>query len=172
MRGWSVLNGGPSQDNVKRSVAVFEDALRIDPDNGQVSVGLPQALTLIHRNRWDPEPARILARADEAVTRAISLSPNYAHTHYVKAEILGLSRRFEAALATYDRAIALDPNHAAAYVGRGRNLIAIGRARIPSRRWRRRSDSARVIPTCSSGTTSCATRTPTWRVTCRRSNGA
>src|SRR2546428_9335754 len=84
--------------------------------------------TLIHRNRWDPEPARILARADEAVTRAIALSPNYAHAHYVKAEVLALSGRFNAALATYDRAIALDPNHAAAYVARRRSLIAIGRA--------------------------------------------
>jgi adenylate cyclase len=128
MRGWAILNGGPGQDDVKRSVAVFEDALRIDPDNSQAMVGLAQALTLMHRNRWDPEPARILARADEAVTRAISLSPNYAQAHYVKAEVLALSQRFEAALATYDRAIALDPNHAAAYVSRGRALIAIGRA--------------------------------------------
>jgi len=128
MRGWSILNGGPGQDDVKRSVAVFEDALRIDPDNSQARVGLAQAFTLMHRNRWDPERDRILARADEAVTRAIALSPNYAHAHYVKAEVLALSRRFDAALATYDRAIALDPNHAAAYVSRGRALIAIGRA--------------------------------------------
>jgi adenylate cyclase len=128
MRGWSILNGGPGQDDVKRSVAVFEDALRLDPDNSQARVGLAQAFTLMHRNRWDPERDRILARADEAVTRAIALSPNYAHAHYVKAEVLALSRRFDAALATYDRAIALDPNHAAAYVSRGRALIAIGRA--------------------------------------------
>jgi TolB-like protein/class 3 adenylate cyclase len=128
MRGWSFLNGGPGQDDVKRSVALFEDALRIDPDNSQAMVGLAQAFTLQHRNRWDPDRARILARADEAVTRAIALSPNYAHAHYVKAEVLALSRRFDAALATYDRAIALDPNHAAAYVSRGRALIAIGRA--------------------------------------------
>jgi adenylate cyclase len=128
MRGWSILNGGPGQDDVKRSVAVFEDALRLDPDNSQALVGLAQAFTLIHRNRWDPERDRTLARADEAVTRAIALSPNYAHAHYVKAEVLALSRRFDAALATYDRAIALDPNHAAAYVSRGRALIAIGRA--------------------------------------------
>jgi adenylate cyclase len=128
MRGWSILNGGPGQDDVKRSVAVFEDALRFDPDNSQARVGLAQAFTLMHRNRWDPERDRILARADEAVTRAIALSPNYAHAHYVKAEVLALSRRFDAALATYDRAIALDPNHAAAYVSRGRALIAIGRA--------------------------------------------
>jgi adenylate cyclase len=128
MRGWSILNAAPQQDDAKRSVTVFEDALRIDPDNSQARVGLAHALTLIHRNRWDPDRALILARADEAVTRAIALSPNYAHAHYVKAEVLALSGRFDAAVATYDRAIALDPNHAAAYVARGRSLIAMGRA--------------------------------------------
>jgi adenylate cyclase len=128
MRGWSVLNGGPNKDDAQRSVAFFEDALRIDPENSQATVGLAQALTLIYRNRWDPEPAKVLARADEAASRAISTAPNYAHAHYVKAEVLGLSNRFDAALATYDRAIALDRNHAAAYVGRARNLNVIGRA--------------------------------------------
>jgi TolB-like protein/class 3 adenylate cyclase len=128
MRGWSVLNGGPNKDDAQRSVALFEDALRIDPENSQARVGLAQALTLIYRNRWDPDPAKVLARADEAATRAIAVAPNYAHAHYVKAEVLGLSNRFDAALAAYDRAIALDRNHAAAYVGRARNLNVIGRA--------------------------------------------
>jgi TolB-like protein/class 3 adenylate cyclase/cytochrome c-type biogenesis protein CcmH/NrfG len=128
MRGWSVLNGGPNKDDVQRAVALFEDALRLDPENSQARVGLAQALTLIYRNRWDPEPAKVLARADEAVSGAIATAPNYAHAHYVKAEVLGLSNRFDAALATYDRAIALDPNHAAAHVGRARNLNVIGRA--------------------------------------------
>ena len=128
MRGWSILHGGPNKEDVQRSVALFEDALRLDPDNSQARVGLAQALTLVYRHRWDPEPAKVLARADEAATRAIAAAPNYAHAHYVKAEVLGLSNRFDAALATYDRAIALDHNHTAAYVGRARNLIAIGRA--------------------------------------------
>ena len=128
MRGWSVLNGGPNKEDVQRSVGLFEDALRIDPENSQARVGLAQALTSVYRNRWDPEPAKVLARADEAATRAIAAAPNYAHAHYVKAEVLGLSNRFDAALAAYDRAIALDRNHAAAYVGRARNLNVIGRA--------------------------------------------
>jgi tetratricopeptide (TPR) repeat protein len=128
MRGWSVLNGGPNKEDVQRSVALFEDALRIDPDNSQARVGLAQALTLVYRNRSDPEPATVLARADEAASRAIAAAPNNAHAHYVKAEVLGLSNRFDAALATYDRAIALDHNHAAAYVGRARNLNVIGRS--------------------------------------------
>jgi TolB-like protein/class 3 adenylate cyclase/Tfp pilus assembly protein PilF len=128
MRGWSVLNGGPNKEDVQRAVGLFEDALRIDPENSQARVGLAQALTSVYRNRWDPEPAKVLARADEAATRAIATAPNYAHAHYVKAEVLGLSNRFDAALAAYDRAIALDRNHAAAYVGRARNLNVIGRA--------------------------------------------
>ena len=128
MRGWAVLNGGPNKEDVQRSVALFEDALRIDPDNSQARVGLAQALTLVYRNRSDPEPAKVLARADEAASRAIAAAPNNAHAHYVKAEVLGLSNRFDAALATYDRAIALDHNHAAAYVGRARNLNVIGRS--------------------------------------------
>jgi adenylate cyclase len=128
MRGWSVLNGGPNKEDVQRSVALFEDALRIDPDNSQARVGLAQALTLVYRNRSDPEPAKVLARADEAASRAIAAAPNNAHAHCVKAEVLGLSNRFDAALATYDRAIALDHNHAAAYVGRARNLNVIGRS--------------------------------------------
>ena len=123
MRGWSVLNGGSTnKDDVQRSVALFEEALRIDPANGQARVGLAQALILIYRNRWDPESAQVLARADEAATRAISTAPNYAHAHSVKAEVLGLSNRFDAALATYDRAIALDRNHAVAYVWTGAEL--------------------------------------------------
>ena len=109
MRGWSVLNGGPTnKDDVQRSVALFEDALRIDPANSQAQVGLAQALIVTYRNRWDPEPAQVLARADEAATRAISTAPNSAQAHSVKAEALGLANRFDAALATYDRAIALD----------------------------------------------------------------
>jgi TolB-like protein/cytochrome c-type biogenesis protein CcmH/NrfG len=128
MRGWSILNGGPNKEDVQRAVTVFEEALRIDPENSQAGVGLAQALTLVYRNRWDPEPAKVLARADEAATQAIAAAPNNANAHYVKAEVLGLSNRFDAALATYDRAIALDPNHAAAHVGRARNLNVIGRA--------------------------------------------
>jgi tetratricopeptide (TPR) repeat protein len=128
MRGWSILHGGPNKEDLQRSVALFEEALRLDPDHSQARVGLAQALTFVYRNRWDPEPATVLARADEAATRAISTAPNHAHAHYVKAEVLGLTNRFDAALATYDRAIALDHNHTSAYVGRARNLIAIGRA--------------------------------------------
>lgn len=49
MRGWSVLNGGPNEEDARGSVELFEDALRLDPDNSQARVGLAQALTPLAR---------------------------------------------------------------------------------------------------------------------------
>lgn len=128
MRGWSLLNAGPNREDVQPAVALFEAALRIDPDNTQANVGLAQALIHTYRSARLPERARLLARADEAVTRATAVAPDSAQAQSVKAEILGLQQRFDAALATYDRAIALDRNLTSAHVGRARNLIAAGRA--------------------------------------------
>jgi class 3 adenylate cyclase/TolB-like protein len=128
MRGWSLLHAGPNREDVQSAVALFEAALRIDPDNVQANVGLAQALIHIFRSRWDPDRARVLARADEAATRATAVAPDHAQAQSVKAEILGLQKRFDEALATYDRAIALDRNLTTAHVGRARHLIVSGRA--------------------------------------------
>jgi adenylate cyclase len=128
MRGWSLLHAGPNREDVQNAVTVFEAALRIDPDNIQANVGLAQALIHVHRSRWDPERDRVLARADEAATRATTVAPDHAQAQSVKAEILGLQKRSDAALATYDRAIALDRNLTTAHVGRARHLIVSGRA--------------------------------------------
>jgi adenylate cyclase len=128
MRGWSLLNAGPNREDVQNAVALFEAALRIDPDNSQANVGLAQALIHTYRSARLPERAKLLARADEAATRATAVAPDSAQAQSVKAEILGLQNRFEAALATYDRAIALDRNLTSAHVGRARSLIAAGRA--------------------------------------------
>jgi TolB-like protein len=100
MRGWSLLNAGPNREDVENAVVLFEAALRIDPDNFQANVG----------------------------SRATAVAPDAAQAQSVKAEILGLQNRFDAALATYDRAIALDRNLTTAHVGRARHLIVAGRA--------------------------------------------
>jgi TolB-like protein/class 3 adenylate cyclase/cytochrome c-type biogenesis protein CcmH/NrfG len=128
MRGWSLLNAGPNREDVQQAVALFEAALRIDPDNSQANVGLAQALIHTYRIAPLPERARLLARADEAATRATAAAPDSAQAQSVKAEILQLQQRFDAALATYERAVALDRNLTSAHVGRARTLIVAGRA--------------------------------------------
>jgi TolB-like protein len=99
MRGWSLLNAGPNREDVQTAVTLFEAALRIDSDNAQANVGLAQALIHVLRSRWDPARARVLARADEAATRATAVAPD-----------------------------AGDPNLTTAHVGRARHLIVVGRA--------------------------------------------
>ena len=67
LRGWSILNGGPGEADTREAIALLEAAVRIDPANSQARVGLAQALTLVYRNRWDPDLAGVLTRADGAV---------------------------------------------------------------------------------------------------------
>jgi TolB-like protein len=128
MRGWSLLNAGPNREDAQEAVALFEAARRIDPDDSQSNVGLAQALIHTYRSARLPERAELLARADEAATRATAAAPDSAQAQSVKAEILGLQQRFDTALATYERAVALDRNLTSAHVGRARTLIVAGRA--------------------------------------------
>jgi TolB-like protein/class 3 adenylate cyclase len=128
MRGWSLLNAGPDREDAQEAAALFEAALRIDPNDSQANVGLAQALIHTYRSARLPERAGLLARADDAATRATAAAPDSGHAQAVKAEILQLQQRFDAALATYERAVALDRNLTSAHVGRARTLIVAGRA--------------------------------------------
>jgi TolB-like protein len=143
MRGWSLLNAGPNREDVENAVVLFEAALRIDPDNFQANVG----------------------------SRATAVAPDSAQAQSVKAEILGLQNRFDAALATYDRAIALDRNLTTAHVGRARHLIVAGRAADAVASVERAIRLSPRDPDLISGTKSSATPTRTWRRTPRRSSG-
>ncbi len=116
--------------------------IEIQPGN----VGLAQALIHTYRGARPPERAKLLARADEAATLANAVAPDSEQAQSVKAEILGLHHRFDAALATYDRAIALDRNLTSAHGGRARNLIAAGRAADAVAPVEKPSVSARAIP--------------------------
>ena len=138
----------------------------IDPDNSQASVGLAQALTLIYRNRWVPERATLLARADEAATRAIAVAPDYCPGAVVKAEVLGLSS--SGSMRRLRRMTGPSPSIATSRRAcRTRTEPDRGRSGGGGRGARRNgpSVSARAIPISTCGTTSSATRTRTWRGT-------
>ncbi|HEY7518996.1 MAG TPA: adenylate/guanylate cyclase domain-containing protein [Methylomirabilota bacterium] len=114
MRGWSLLNAGPNREDVQTAVTLFEAALRIDSDNAQANVGLAQALIHVLRSRWDPARARVLARADEAATRATAVAPdagdrNLTTAHVGRARHLIVVGRAADAVASMERAIRLSP---------------------------------------------------------------
>jgi adenylate cyclase len=86
-----------------------EQALDSDPNN-------VRGLSYLSLKFWFPvglgrsaDPAASLKRADELVSQAIALDPNFAAAHAFKASVLELQTHYDEAIAEDERALALDP---------------------------------------------------------------
>ena len=101
----------------ERAVALFGEALLLDPRNAAAHNNQGHALRALRR------PADALASYD----KAIALQPQQAPTHDSRGNALFDLHRYEDALAGYDRAIALNPAYAQAYFDRGRALAELAR---------------------------------------------
>ena len=68
------------------------------------------------KNQYDRDEA--LRRAAEYADKAIELAPDDANAHYVCARIHGEAGETDAALARFDRAIALNPSDSTFLAGK------------------------------------------------------
>ena len=77
---------------------------------------------LIDAGRFAPPAGADRASGDEVgvLTEAVASNPRDPEAHFRLAEALYRLRRYEAAEAYYQRAVALDPSHAQAYTGLGK----------------------------------------------------
>jgi len=83
-----------------------------------------QALTFLSVIAYESkEPERTL----ELSAKALAVDPRSAASHLMHGHAQLALRRFEAAVASYDRAIALESGLADAYIHRGNALIELGR---------------------------------------------
>jgi TolB-like protein/cytochrome c-type biogenesis protein CcmH/NrfG len=128
MRARSILSQPPSRERLAQARDLYEQALRIDPQLPAALVGLGRTIAAEVNSRWSAAPAEQLAEADEAVTRVIAGFPNHATAHLVKGEIFRARKDFDAAIAEYETAIAINPSLAAAYASLGNAEIRAGRA--------------------------------------------
>jgi len=130
MRGWAVLNQPYSRDQLAQSRALFERALQVDPGLPKALVGLAGTLAVEVNYRWsEAPPADQLRRANDAVSRVLSVVPNDAMAHFVKGEIQrAAGRNVEAAVGEYEAAIAINPSLAPAYGALGATKIRVGRS--------------------------------------------
>jgi TolB-like protein len=129
MRGWSVLNQPVSREHLAQARELFDKALGIDPGLPKALIGLAWSLQRIVQARWSTEPTEQLARAQDAVTRALSVFPNDAMAHFVKGEILRTKGKdFEAAIMEYETAISINPSLAPAYGFLANAKILAGRS--------------------------------------------
>ena len=90
-----------------------DQALAADPNNVRALSYL--SLTFLPSRGRGNDPEDKLKRADELVSKALALDPNYAPAHLVKAFVLQSQFRLDEAIAEDRRAFDLDPSLVDAY---------------------------------------------------------
>jgi adenylate cyclase len=120
MRGWAEMSphSMPSKDEVEAARPLFEQALKIDPDNSEALAG--KANTTLFEYIYAPKAdtdydAAILGLLD----RAIALDRGNIHAYRTKSQYLLSSARPEDAVRELDAGLAIDPNAAALLAMRG-----------------------------------------------------
>jgi adenylate cyclase len=127
MRGWAIRGKQPlTKDNNIAARGLFEQALKIDPDDADALAG--DAYSYV--NEWlggaapgtDYE-AKILGQAD----RAIALAPDTLWAYYVKCVYLYYSQRADKAIGAADAGLAINPNFGTLWAVRGVAEMFFGR---------------------------------------------
>ena len=110
------------QREVEERVALFEQALRLDPTSVLAMTGLAGAL--LDTNRRGDE----LGRAAQLVAEAEAIDPNHWGVLAAAAYLLVFQHHYNEAIVAYQRALDYYPNYHVAYGMIGSCLIRTGRA--------------------------------------------
>jgi TolB-like protein/class 3 adenylate cyclase len=135
MRGNVALNVTSWSDkNLEQTISLFDQALRLDPDNPQALAGKALAQIALTMTYGVGNISNALNDGEQAVDRVLAAYPDSARAHYVKAMVLSVRElmrhdtQFEGALTQLRAAIAGDRNYAGAYAEMGNILTLSGRA--------------------------------------------
>jgi class 3 adenylate cyclase/TolB-like protein/Tfp pilus assembly protein PilF len=115
LQGWEAAYRPATAENPGDAQALFEKVLASDAGNLEAMLGL--AFLQLRGIAGKPlaERRARLQRADELVTRVLEHRPNDERALMLKAEVLMFNSEPERALASLDRALALDPSLAEAW---------------------------------------------------------
>jgi TolB-like protein len=107
-------------DTLKRAVLEFEKAVAHDPDYALAHAELAiTTLLLSRRNYGDLTTTEVVARAAPPVERAMMLDPALAEAHAAAGFLMHAQRKFQKALAHYEKVVEINPNYAIVYTWRG-----------------------------------------------------
>ena len=143
LRGWSHYRQG-SEDETNKAIALFEQAIALDPGYARAHAALAAASWRIVQSFWESTTEggyqRAFDRMQAALVKAMR-QPN-ALAHAVSAEFLSKQGRYEEAFTEIGQAMTLAPSDPANYLSKARILNATGRAAEAeeSVRWAMRLD--------------------------------
>jgi DNA-binding winged helix-turn-helix (wHTH) protein/Flp pilus assembly protein TadD len=110
-------------ENNERAISLYEDALRIDPDDIAASIGLSRALSArMCLYNGGPEAA---ARAQQLAEAVIARAPRDSRGHDALAYAFDCRGDLDAAIGAYEAAIALDPAARVDSLGSVANLYMV-----------------------------------------------
>ena len=112
-QGMAWFNKGLTRENLAQARGFFERALALDPGNVGAMVGTAGVDS--NMGYFTDDRAGVLARAEATLTKALSLAPNNADAHFFMGLILNYTNRAAQGIPEFERALALDPNAAAAH---------------------------------------------------------
>ena len=131
MRGWALVWQEQQQPRTKENnnaaQALFEQALKIDPNEADALAGNAYTYLLEYTRGWETTgtgyEAKILGQAD----RAIALAPDNVWAYNVKSLYLTVSQRANEGLSAADAGLAINPDDPPLYRARGSAELALGR---------------------------------------------
>jgi TolB-like protein len=129
LKGWAYYVQATPEDYV-RAVPYLEDAIKRDPGHIKALAALASIYLSARANGWsrflDITPDDALEHALDLLDRA--LDNPVPLVHQVRSRFLLEYRKYDAAIAEADKAIALDANDPAGYLAKSRALILSGSA--------------------------------------------
>jgi TolB-like protein len=130
LRGKSLERGNFDKETTLARIAVYSEAIRLDPKFAKAYAGLSNAENSYANNfSSDTEVRNYFTKAREAAEKAVALAPVLGAAH---ASLAGVLERgyleFAHAQTEYDRALALSPNDADVLLRSGVYSITMGRA--------------------------------------------
>ena len=123
---WVARNAGLLGKEAEAGYRLCEQALGVDPNNLLALNMLAVKFYLPVMIQSSAGPQADLKRADELVSRALALDANHALSHLIKGQILRAGRRFDDAIAEYERALSLAPNLVNSVASLGDTYLALG----------------------------------------------
>ena len=89
-----------------------EKAIEIDPRYARAHVAVAFNYYLEFLYGWSDNPEYSLEKMEEYARKAVQLDDGEAEAHWILADVYYVNKQFDDAIAEYERAISLNPNHA------------------------------------------------------------